>query len=446
MDWKIEYDKLKIENEKLIFENYSLKKKLEKYTGNTNTNQGEMPILEKNIEVATVFSLQEKIDLFRLLFCGRQDVYAKRWYSAKLKKGGYSPVCENEWDPNLCDKKKYKCNQCPNRQLLPLSDKAVYDHLNKHCKDVIGVYPMLKDETCNFLAMDFDDDDWQKDVICVKNVCVEYDVEAYVERSRSGNGAHLWLFFEEPISCELARKLGTGLLTKAMEKNHQIKFASYDRLFPNQNIMPSGGFGNLIALPLQGEARKMGNSLFVDDEFMPFSDQWHFLSEVTRYGLSHIEKKVSVLCKYDELGELNSNNEEEKPWKKKVYTDILTSFDVGNLQIVRANMLYIKKNGVSQRALNKIKRLAAFKNPEFYKAQAMRFPVYDKPRIIYTAEESTDYLAIPRGCEEKLLDLIGDSEYALIDETYKGNLVRVSFKGELKEEQQLAVNELLKHK
>ena len=227
----------------------------------------------------------DKIVLFLSLFRGREDVYAKRWHSNKSGKSGYSPVCLNEWESRICDKRKYKCNACPNRKLAALDRKAIFNHLSGNsptATDVVGLYPMTEDECCYFLAIDFDDDEWQKDITAFRHACGELGLSAAVERSRSGNGGHAWFFFDEKIPAATARKFGSGLLTYAMNRRHEIKFKSYDRLFPNQDTMPSGGFGNLIALPLQGLARKKGNSLFVDDSFLPYTDQWAFLSCVPK--------------------------------------------------------------------------------------------------------------------------------------------------------------------
>lgn len=191
---------------------------------------------------------QAKIALFRSLFRGREDVFALRWES-KNGKSGYSPVCLHEWDRRLCDKPKIRCAECKNREFELISDATIGNHLSG--KHTVGIYPLLTDETCWFLAMDFDKADWRQDVKAFWQTCEEMHVPSAVERSRSGNGAHVWFFFDRPVSAELARKLGCVLLTRAMDKRHQIGLDSYDRLFPSQDIMPKGGLGNLIALPLQ---------------------------------------------------------------------------------------------------------------------------------------------------------------------------------------------------
>lgn len=234
----------------------------------------------------------EKIRLFRDFFRGREDVFARRWYSTTTPKSGYQSVCSNEWENGLCDKRKYKCSECPNRKLLPLTDKDIFKHLagkDAYARDVIGIYPMLAGETCYFLCADFDEEKYETDVTAFLEICSEYGVPIAVERSRSGNGAHAWIFFSEPISAADARKIGSGLLSKAMEKRSELTFKSYDRFLPNQDTMPKGGFGNLIALPLQGSVRKNGNSVFADENFYPFSDQWAFLSDLKKLAKEKAE-------------------------------------------------------------------------------------------------------------------------------------------------------------
>ena len=244
-----------------------------------NRSDTNIEIAEKTIHSLNKYSsAKEKIDLFRSLFKGREDVFARRWQSASTGKSGYQPVCENEWAEGLCDKRKFKCINCPNRNLKPLTDEDIYRHLEGKdalARDVIGIYPMLQDEACYFLCADFDEKSYKEDVTAFREVCSELAIPVCVERSRSGNGAHAWIFFESPVPAVLARKLGSGILTKAMEKRGELSFKSYDRLFPNQDTMPDGGFGNLVALPLQGLARKNGNSVFVDEQFCPYGDQWY---------------------------------------------------------------------------------------------------------------------------------------------------------------------------
>lgn len=391
---------------------------------------------------------EEKIKLFRTLFRGREDVFARRWYSATTEKSGYQPVCGNEWADGLCDKRKNKCSDCPNRKLLPLTDNDIFKHLagkDAYARDVIGVYPMLPDETCYFLCADFDEEKYEEDVTAFREVCGNYSVPIAVERSRSGNGAHVWIFFDKPVSALSARKIGSGILSKAMEKRSELSFKSYDRFLPNQDTMPKGGFGNLIALPLQGLARKSGNSVFVDANFNPYNDQWAFLSSIKKIDKEAAEALANEFSKSGELGTLATDSEEAKPWETKTKTVITSTDFPSSITMVKANMLYVPIVGLSPAAKNRIKRLAAFKNPDFYRAQKMRLPVYNKPRIICTADITDEYIAIPRGCEEALLELLKDCsvQYSIEDKTNHGIQINVEFNGALREEQQFAADALL---
>ena len=394
-------------------------------------------------------SSNEKILLYRSLFCGREDVFARRWYSKTTEKSGYQPVCENEWADGLCDKRKYKCSVCPNRKLSPITDVDIYKHLegkDYYGRDVIGIYPMLVDETCYFLCADFDDREYEKDVLAFCEICDELNISAHVERSRSGGGAHVWIFFDTPVLAATARKLGSLILTKAMEKRSELSFSSYDRLFPNQDAMPSGGFGNLIALPLQGQARKNDNSVFVDRKFKVYSDQWEYLSRIQKISIQTIENVLDSYSKNDVLGILVDESP-KKPWETKQKIQLSSNDFPNKLELVRSNMMYIPREGLSANAQNQIKRLAAFKNPDFYKSQAMRLPIYDKPRIICTADITDSYIGLPRGCEPALYDILGDKvkDINIIDKTNQGENIPVEFNGKLREEQELAINELLKH-
>src|SRR5208337_3140579 len=240
-----------------------------------------------------------KIALFQSLFRGREDVYPRRFESSKTGKVGYHPACRNEWIRPLCKKPKIKCGECSNREFLPVTDEVIRNHLlgtdpqSRSKRDfTVGVYPLLLDETCRFIAADFDKSEWIEDIESVLEVCKSHNIPAAVERSRSGNGGHLWIFFSSPIPAALARQMGSFILTEAMEKRPEIGLDSYDRFFPNQDTMPKGGFGNLIALPLQRKPRENGNSLFVDETFRPYADQWAFLSSVRCMDRSEVEAMV----------------------------------------------------------------------------------------------------------------------------------------------------------
>ncbi|MDP1647238.1 MAG: hypothetical protein Q8M01_03425 [Rubrivivax sp.] len=215
-------------------------------------------------------STAEKVALFRRLFRGRTDVYPIRWESKTTGKAGYAPACANEWRAGVCEKPRIKCGDCSKRLLIPLSDAVIYDHLaGEH---TVGVYPLLEDDSCCFLAVDFDEAEWRDDARAFMQSCGALGVPAALEISRSGRGAHAWVFFASRASARDARRLGTAIISHTCSRTRQLKLTSYDRLFPNQDTMPKGGFGNLIALPLQKGPREKSFSVFVDAELRPYPE------------------------------------------------------------------------------------------------------------------------------------------------------------------------------
>ncbi len=414
----------------------------------TESAEQEVPLPGTSSIVTATADPAEKIRLFMSLFKGREDLYAKRWESKDGARAGYTPVCQNEREPGLCRKFEVKCASCNHRSYAPLDEKAIDAHLRGIL--VAGVYPLLRDETCHFLAIDFDKEGWQEDASTLRDVCGAFNIPVAFERSRSGQGAHAWFFFTTPISASLARQFGSALLTHAMSKRHEIKFKSYDRLFPNQATMPRGGFGNLIALPLQKEARSKGNSVFIDERFHPYEDQWEFLARISRLSGDEIGVLISKLCPGSELGDLKQDDEEPaKPWERRTASRPQLSRQEFPtvVQGVKANLLFIEKSGISQKALNVMKRLAAFKNPEFYRLQAMRRSTYKEPPIISCSEETPEYLCLPRGCDADLQTVLReiDVEIQWTDKTYPGRPIKVAFTGTLREDQEVAVEGMLKH-
>src|SRR5574337_487441 len=240
--------------------------------------------------VATSLSTTQKVELFRSLFHGRQDVFPVRWESKTSGKSGYAPACENEWVAGVCEKPRIKCSDCEHRALAPVTDPVIYDHLaGKH---TVGVYPLLHDDSCHFLAVDFDEQGWQDDARAFMKSCQELGVPAALEISRSGNGAHAWVFFSNRVDARDARRLGTALISHVCAQTRQLSLSSYDRLFPNQDRMPKGGFGNLIALPLQKKPRESGRSVFVDGNLQPYPDQWAYLASLSRMPVADIEPVI----------------------------------------------------------------------------------------------------------------------------------------------------------
>lgn len=269
----------------------------------------------ERIEVSGLLDTRSKVALFRSLFKGRTDVYPLRW-EGKGTKSGYAPACANEWRPGVCEKPRIKCGDCNQRQLLEVTDEVIFRHLAG--ADVVGVYPLLKDDTCYFLAADFDEAEWRDDARAFVQSCHVLGVPVALEVSRSGNGAHAWIFFEDKVPASDARRLGAALISYACERTRQLSLTSYDRLFPNQDTMPKGGFGNLIALPLQKRARANGQSVFVDDALVPYADQWLFLSTVQRMDPAHIQTAITqAMGNRDPVAVAYVDEEDAAPWKSR---------------------------------------------------------------------------------------------------------------------------------
>lgn len=403
------------------------------------------------VSVPTItLSIDERIRLFQSLFKGREDVFARRWFSKTTGKSGYQPVCINEWKQGLCDKKKYRCAICPNRNFAPLTSQDMYRHLegkDEYCCDVVGLYAIMQDNSCAFLCADFDDKNckygYKEDVLAYVGVCREWLIPYAIERSRSGNGAHVWIFFEAPLPASKARRLGNAILTEAMTRNGQMSFNSYDRFFPNQDYLPEGGFGNLVALPLQGQARRKENSVFVDNDFLVYKDQWAFLYNLKKIRESTIDQLLRLHYQ-EELGKLSMSSE-NKPWVTPLPQNITQEDFHAKVEIIKADKLYIPLKAVSAKVLNHLKRIAAFKNPEFYSKQALRLSTYAIPRIISCFDITNEYLTMPRGCEDATRSFLNDNAviYTIIDKTNHGNKISVSFQGEEREEQLEAINALL---
>ena len=396
--------------------------------------------------------MSELVALYRELFYGRQDVFAVRWDNEKAGTHGYAPKCKNEWDRNICGKSmriKGACKKCAYKENQEITNQFIQQHFTGTGRNalVMGVYPLLEDETCRFLAIDFDKKNWQEEILIAKSIYEEYGIKSYIERSRSGNGGHLWIFFSEPIEARLARKLGTKVLETAINRTGSSKFDSFDRLFPNQDYMPKGGYGNLIALPLQRQAVENGNSVFVDDTFKMYSSQTAVLQNIVRYSRSEI---LDVLKLFPDvvLQEVNNKElaEEDRtlPWEKKkeekVPTDLPKSIDV-----VLYDKIYIHKNNLQPFLKKKFIGLTVFHNPEYYLARNLRKSVQDIPMWIQCFDEDSEFLMLPIGLEETFVEIC-DSYHVkvnVIDKRYQGKTIDVNFCGDLREKQVIAVEELL---
>ncbi|MBC8420488.1 MAG: DEAD/DEAH box helicase family protein [Desulfobacteraceae bacterium] len=404
---------------------------------------------------------EDKISLFRSLFRGREDVYPKRFESKKTGTSGYQPVCRNEWVKGICGKPRIRCGNCQNRKVLPVTDDVIRNHLlgydlqKKTRPDfAVGVYPLLPDETCWFIAADFDQSTWMQDVSRFLEICKSFRIPAAVERSRSGNGGHVWVFFSELVPATLARKMISFVLTETMELRPEIGLQSYDRFFPNQDTLPKGGFGNLIALPLQKKPREKGNSLFLDDRFEPYPDQWAFLSSIQHMSLNEVGAVVDEAIRRGRvLGVRMSvtDEQDDEPWTmppsgRRKQTPITGPLPK-EIELILDNQIYVAKEGLPAPLMNRLIRLAAFQNPEFYKAQAMRFPTYDKPRIISCCEEFAKHMGLPRGCLDELIELLDFLRIRpkIVDKRFQGNLIHLCFHGTLRPEQRSAAEAILSH-
>lgn len=393
----------------------------------------------------------QKVALFRSLFRGRADVFPRHWQNSKKQTTGYAPACANEWVRGVCEKPRVKCGECPNQAFIAVTDQVIIDHLRG--RHIAGVYPLLEDETCYFLALDFDRAEWKNDVAAFRNTCEHFGLNAAVERSRSGKGAHVWFFFAEPVPASEARKLGCYLITETMAQRNELPMSSYDRLFPSQDTMPRGGFGNLIALPLQYEARQQDNTVFVNESWNPYSDQWAFLAGIPRIDRSRVKdlardadergKVVGVPIVQETKGTRGQLKLEEASRRTIAINGTLPP----RVCAVLGADVVVDVNGLPPALIDQVKRLAAFENPEFYKKQAMRLSTALTPRVISCADVAGDRIGLPRGCLPALEDLMDkhDIEFVVEDHRLDGEAIGVEFRGELTVLQQQAVRALLDH-
>jgi superfamily II DNA or RNA helicase len=398
-------------------------------------------------------STAEKIALFRELFRGRSDLFPKRWENNKTGKSGYALACSNEWELGVCAKPKVKCGECPNQAFLPVSDAQILRHLQG--RHVMGVYPMLQDETCWFLAADFDKGSWQEDIAAFAETCRAIDIPVEIERSRSGKGGHAWFFFSAPVAAATARRLGTFLLTETMSRRHELRLDSYDRLFPNQDTMPRGGFGNLIALPFQYRSVVAGNTVFLDRNFDPFSDQWAHLAAVPRIDPSRVQAIADDAVRNGRVigvrASATGDAADSAPWTRRpsgrTQRARIAEPLPAEVRVVFGQQLFVQKSGVPPALLNQIKRIAAFQNPEFYRRQAMRLSTGNTPRVIGCAHDEPEHVAIPRGCLDDLVSLLGEHDVALRldDQRVQGSPVDWTFRGSLDPDQDAAARAMLEH-
>ena len=404
---------------------------------------------------------------FFSMFWGRQDVYAKRSVNKETGKAAYYPQCNNFWT-NVCHKKikdGINCKDCKNRSYKTITKKDILNHLQGNAynaSDVIGVYPLLSNGTCRFMVFDFDnhdkdaeekdfansDDTWVEEVESMREICVLNGIEPLVERSRSGRGAHVWIFFDKPIAASFVRKFGFALLDKGAEQINLKSFKYYDRMLPAQDSLPEdSAVGNLIALPLQGKALQDGNSAFIDGNWNAYPNQWETLFNKPRLSQEFLEEKIKEWSNIiDDIAANAAESDREKPWNRMQH---FNKNDVeGKLHIILSNGIYVDNTNLKAAMQNRIRRMAAISNPVFYKNQAIGTSNYDTARWIYLGKDHlSGYIQIPRGLQDELWENIkqADIDYEMEDERQQGRKINVDFKGELRPEQDKALKELIKY-
>lgn len=401
-----------------------------------------------------------KIALFLDLFCTRRSVFPKFWENAKTGRKGYSPACDNEWRSGICQKPRMKCSECLHQKFPPLDARAVESHLRG--QHTLGVYAIGEDNTCRFLAADFDGEGWRGDVAAYRDAAARAGIVVAVERSRSGNGAHAWMFFSEPVSAALARRLGLLLIARASAARPALGLAAYDRLFPNQDTLPAGGFGNLIALPLAKEPRSRGNTVFLDASLEPIPDQWAFLANLTRMRREQLDTAVARLSPPSALSTNASHHDgalgdHDRDWIPFVLSSDEAVLDIshapvkpglltGEITVRLDSALHLPRN-LPTALLAALRRLATLANPEFHEKLRLRFATYDTPRFLFAGEWHADRLVLPRGVQEPAISLLetAGATVAVQDARAPGARVAWKFSGELRPEQTQAVKAMAAH-
>ncbi len=400
---------------------------------------------ENNNFLGISMTKEEKIKIFMDYFKGRDDTYPYLSIDKKdPNKKYYVPACENEWKNGVCNKTISKpCKTCQYRVNKPLTQEIYEQHLIGH---TIGIYPLLDDETCYFLAFDFDNKKDEKnvkdDVLAFWSICEECNVPIAVEKSRSGKGCHIWIFFMEKVKAITARKLGSLLLSKTMEIRENLSISSFDRMFPSQDYLPNGGYGNLIVLPFQKESTSYGNTLFIDKYFIPYKNQWGYLKSIKKISENNVFKLIEILS--DSTIDVSH---EDLNIKKEIRNKKKNNFNFPkDLNVILDDMVYIDKRNLNAGVKNYLRRLASFANPEFYKKQRLRLSVYNVPMVIDCSKADDKYIKLPRGTFEYLSDLCEENNISLkiVDKRNKGNNIDIKFNGKLRDEQDNSLRALMR--
>jgi superfamily II DNA or RNA helicase len=407
------------------------------------------PLLGRPVVQSNLSTNSEKVHLFIELFRARQDIFPKRWENIKTKKSGYSPACGNEWKHTICNKPKIKCADCSHQKFLQFDESAVESHLRG--STTIGTYAIRSNDSCIFLACDFDETSWQLDVATFRDTARSLGIDVAVERSRSGNGTHAWIFFEDEIPAKLARSLGTLILAKCSERNLRLSLESYDRFFPSQDFLPKGGFGNLIALPLQKVPRDAGNSSFVDGQFEAYTNQWQYLNQIRRLSAPEVRQLLSEYLPktsaskegFEDVAWVTDNSILEKTSSLNSPEPKLTG---ETIEITFNSMLTIPLEKLPSRVIAKLKKTSSFANPEFYKRQRMRMQTYPLSRFIFSGEIRATEIVLPRGVLDEVTKIltVAGAKVIIRDERIGRKKLKLEFTGELSSSQAEAVKQIKK--
>ncbi|MGZ4249100.1 MAG: TOTE conflict system archaeo-eukaryotic primase domain-containing protein [Solirubrobacteraceae bacterium] len=387
-----------------------------------------------------ITTAEGRVRLFASLFRGRPDVFATRWESTRTPgRSGWAPRCANEWQPGRCFKPKVKCADCADRRFVPLTHTEVRRHLEG--RQTVGIYPLLADETCWLVAVDLDGIGWRDDVSALREAAADLEIPVSVERSRSGDGAHAWIFFEGPVPACAARSLASLLLTQAMTRR-SIPMDSYDRLFPNQATMPAGGFGNLVALPLQYARRADGCTVFLDEGLQPYPDQWSYLATVRRLDREHVTAVVGEDAR--SRGMLGFSSESARP---QCAARPLPGPTGGAVTVSLAARVGVSTHALSPQIRDRLRRTAAFANPEFFERERARLSTHETPRVIACHEELSGRLVLPRGCLDAALDILDSAGIAadVTDSRSDGTPIDAQLTAKLRPAQRTAVAALAAH-
>ena len=332
---------------------------------------------------------ESQINIFHAFFRGREDVFAVRW--EKSGKSGYMP----SYQYDLYHYRSHKMNggtfaNYPHKTYLPLTDYEIQKHLSGIQQ--IGVYPLLQDNSSWFLVADFDKQNWKEEAVAFLNSCKERNIPAYLERSRSGNGGHIWIFFDRPYPAIRSRKIFISILEQSRAFSMFDKSSSFDRLFPNQDFLSGKGLGNLIALPFFKHAMENGNSCFVNPEtFEPYSDQWQFLNKIERVSIEVLNKLFQEVSTTQNLP-INYVASYGRPKSQN-----------GKISITLQQNIRIQREGLTTTLINFLKEELNFANSEFFIKKKLGKNTFGTERYFKLVEETENEIIIPRGFIGKLL-------------------------------------------